>query len=437
MQFPSTGDYQSLDDWPLKRLLTLVGQQKPDVVVYVGDYLYRQGPCPANNTEGEDCVAINGPIRHFNDTDLNGTVANFLPGNWGDNLYGWWADFIYPALDMLKAAPMIAIRGNHETCVRAGGGYFALMSPEPYPQDAPAGTYCKDYVEPFAVTFEHEQFLVNDDSIINPKDKGIDHFVFVNGSCPSRPGVGESPIVAVPQSRFTAENPTQSKESIDKDLAWYSQAMVVLRNLSLAYDTNFYVSHRPIFAIACNDTEIATLDWTIQQSLQPHTLDRVSAAVGGHMHWLEALTFVNQSLPSQIVVGHGGTKHIPNYVNQDAIPGIELVVGRDGIYRGVVESGITSSDKFGFGLMERDDKGDYSVKFLGLDTDTSELVELAYGMTIPKGPRVKNIDASVPRPPVDGGEGDTTSSSGVALGHPLFMMLATTATVLAGCTLLS
>lgn len=53
---------------------------------------------------------------------------------------------------------------------------------------------------------------------------------------------------------------------------------------------------------------MATLDWTLQQYLDPSTLDRVSGVVAGHMHWLEVLAFENEDLPVQLVVGHGGTK---------------------------------------------------------------------------------------------------------------------------------
>jgi hypothetical protein len=45
------------------------------------------------------------------------------------------------------------------------------------------------------------------------------------------------------------------------------------------------------------------------------------------LDWLEALTFVNQSLPAQVVAGHGGTECIKNYVNQDILPFLELHVG--------------------------------------------------------------------------------------------------------------
>ena len=135
--------------------------------------LYRQGPCP----DGSDvsCVDINGP-PYFSVDDLNGTAANFLPGYWGDNLYGWWADFFYPSRFLMQTSPLLAIRGNHENCDRAGHGYFLFLAQEEYPPEMLAGHHCTGYSHPYAVPFDNEQFLVMDDSLIDPLNGGFDHF---------------------------------------------------------------------------------------------------------------------------------------------------------------------------------------------------------------------------------------------------------------------
>ena len=143
--------------------------------------LYRQGPCPIST--GKDCVQINKPWFQLNDLPSDSTVANFLPGMWGDNIMGWWSDFFYPTLELLQSAPLIAIRGNHETCLRGGHGWFLFLSQDDYPSDTIAGTYCNDYSEPYAVSFQEEQFLVLDDSIIQPKNGGIDHLLFSKLFC--------------------------------------------------------------------------------------------------------------------------------------------------------------------------------------------------------------------------------------------------------------
>jgi hypothetical protein len=118
---PQTGNFQGLDEWYLKQLVDDAASKDVDVVVHLGDYLYRQGPCPINNTdtsdnETKDCSAVNTPERVTADEEVDATGMNFIPGEYGDNWFGWWGDFFWPFLELLKAAPMIALRGNHEIC---------------------------------------------------------------------------------------------------------------------------------------------------------------------------------------------------------------------------------------------------------------------------------------------------------------------------------
>jgi hypothetical protein len=117
-------------------------------------------------------------------------------------------------------------------------------------------------------------------------------------------------------------------EKARTDVKYYTEAMEYIESLSLERETNFLVSHHPFLAIACNDTEIITADWTLQQALGSNTLDRVSAVISGHQHWFQLLEFDGDALPAQLVVGHGGTKLIKNYVNQDSLSRIRLNVGR-------------------------------------------------------------------------------------------------------------
>jgi hypothetical protein len=118
---PQTGSFQGLDEWYLKQIVDDAISQDVDVVVHLGDYLYRQGPCPINNTDyldgdTKDCSAINLPEHATADDIANDTVMNFIPGEFGDNWWGWWGDFFWPFLELLKTAPIIALRGNHEIC---------------------------------------------------------------------------------------------------------------------------------------------------------------------------------------------------------------------------------------------------------------------------------------------------------------------------------
>lgn len=158
-----TGSFQSIDDWPFKQLADSAAEENIDVIVYVGDYLYRQGPCPVNNTGGPNktaanCSALNRPGSTTHAPVSEGITMNFIPGEYGDNWWGWWADFFYPAMKLLQSAPLIPTRGNHEICKRGGYGFFYFLSV------VPLEDFCLEYFPPYAIKFEHEQFLVMDDS---------------------------------------------------------------------------------------------------------------------------------------------------------------------------------------------------------------------------------------------------------------------------------
>ena len=79
---------------PFAALATAAAALKPDLVIHLGDYLYRETPCPAS-------------------------FAGCAGSPYGDNWAAWNADFFVPGAPLLAAAPWIVIRGNHEDCARA------------------------------------------------------------------------------------------------------------------------------------------------------------------------------------------------------------------------------------------------------------------------------------------------------------------------------
>ena len=92
--------------WPFARIAALGAAWKPDLIVHVGDYHYRETPCP------ED-------VAH----------AGCQGSPWGYGWDAWNADFFAPAAPLLAAAPLVVARGNHENCNRAGQGWFRLLDP--------------------------------------------------------------------------------------------------------------------------------------------------------------------------------------------------------------------------------------------------------------------------------------------------------------------
>ena len=70
-------DCNDPEKWPFQRVASGAAQSKPDLVIHVGDYLYREEPCPPNQQ-----------------ASCGGTAA-------GDTWAAWQADFFEPARDLL------------------------------------------------------------------------------------------------------------------------------------------------------------------------------------------------------------------------------------------------------------------------------------------------------------------------------------------------
>jgi hypothetical protein len=132
------GKFQACNDpsaWPFAQVAASIAAAKPDLVIHVGDYLYRESACPARDT---------GCARSPH----------------GDDWPTWNADFFAPAAPALRAAPWIMVRGNHEICKRAGPGYFRLLDPIPAERAPP----CVDLIPQFTVTLASQSFIVLDSS---------------------------------------------------------------------------------------------------------------------------------------------------------------------------------------------------------------------------------------------------------------------------------
>jgi hypothetical protein len=109
-------ELQDCDDpsaWPFPQIAAAAATARPDLVIHVGDYHYREAPCPA---ERKGCAR----------------------SPWGYGFDAWQADFFEPAAPLLAAAPWIMARGNHEDCSRAGEGWIRFLD------WLPATANCRD-----------------------------------------------------------------------------------------------------------------------------------------------------------------------------------------------------------------------------------------------------------------------------------------------------
>jgi hypothetical protein len=218
--------------WPFAQLTASVAAAKPDLVIHVGDYLYRQSACPAGD-------------------------AGCARSPYGDDWPIWKADFFAPAAPALLAAPWIVVRGNHEICKRAGAGYFRLLDPTP----APAPPPCIDVIPQFTVTIGEQAFIVLDSS--NAADKcPCDPAAYAAQFAAMRPAPGTWLLTHRPIWGFRSHDRTLNA-SLQQALAqWNGRppdgiALVLAGHIHLAEVLSFADKRSPQFVLGTGGTLLA------------------------------------------------------------------------------------------------------------------------------------------------------------------------------------
>lgn len=293
--------YQACNDpalWPFERVADAAAAARPDLVLHVGDYHYREGPCAVDN-------------------------AGCAGSPWGYGWDAWHADLFHPARNLLAAAPWIVVRGNHESCNRAGQGWWRFLDPRPLAPQQDCNDAANDdignYSEPYAVPVGRDadtQLLVFDSS-----------------------WVGVTPLA-----------PT--------DLMYRNYRAQFERLFALGARTpsSFFISHHPVLGFASNPASPqspypgnAGLQ-SVLQPLYPTVLfpPTIEATLAGHNHVLEVVTFSTPH-PPQFITGNGGDwadEPFPVPFPAGAAPAPGAVVAE-----------LVASTRFGFMTMERDGAG--------------------------------------------------------------------------------
>ena len=252
--------------WPFARISEAAANTQPQLVVHVGDYVYRETPCPA--TERAAC---------------GGSPS-------GNSWATWNADFFTPAKKLLEASPWAFSRGNHETCARAGDGWFYYLDPRPMP------TACNMYSDPYLITLGSFQLLMLDSSQAN-----------------------DAEVEAKQLALYTAELRPYAKTS-----TW----------LAL---------HHPLFALKRDKEEGGDKPTTdvLRQAFELAGMQGVSLILAGHTHLFEVLSFSGDR-PPQIVAGDAGTSLATK---------IEKDLSGQTVFGNTVRAG-ASRKEFGFTLLE-------------------------------------------------------------------------------------
>jgi Calcineurin-like phosphoesterase len=233
MEAPS--DFQACNDataWPFAQVAERAAAWRPDLVIHLGDFHYRESACPAGNPGCAD-----NPV--------------------GDTWASWRADFFTPAARLLRAAPWVVVRGNHEVCRRAGDGWFRFLEPRPRP------TRCTDDTAPYVIPLGGAVLAVVDSS------------------------------------------PASDSQAEAADVARYTAQFAALAAMRPAY--TWLATHRPIWDVVdIGQPALATGNATLQAAIRNRLPSAVTLLLAGHVHLFEALSFA-QSRPAALVVGNSGT----------------------------------------------------------------------------------------------------------------------------------
>ncbi len=252
-------DCASADKWPYAKVAEHAAKAHPDLVIHVGDYLYR---------ESCDAAACGADVGY-----------GWLP---------WDADFFTPSAPLFAVAPWIMVRGNHENCSRAADGWFRFLANAP-PQPA-----CADMSPFFLVDIGGQSFVVMDSSA-------------VAGEADKKASTGAA---AADDEDDDEAEPVPAEALTEKIRSRYGS---IARSIP---PHAWLLTHSPFYGVRRDKT---TGEDKIDNSIEMDAIGRtlslnIAMIVSGHIHMFEALSFApadaqsDLQWPPQLVVGTGGDK---------------------------------------------------------------------------------------------------------------------------------
>ncbi len=304
------GAYQACNDsalYPFAKIAAAAASWKPDLVIHVGDLIYRESPCPSDHPE------------------CRGSP-------WGYGWDAWNADFFAPGADLLQSAPWVLVRGNHESCSRAGQGWWRMIDFRPLRP----GRDCNladdddvgDYSDPYAVPLgDDEQLIVMDTS--NTLEKPIS------------------------QSEIRTRKYRKLYRMVEKLAQHASYNIVADHHPILGYFAE--QDRQGVVTVKPGNQGMQSVLGTLNPEFFPSSVD---VLLSGHVHAWQQVSFSTRH-PSQFIAGFSGTKEdsapLPDSVDVQPAPGA------------MVEH--LSSWAGGFGYMTIERKGPYQWEARVWDAD--------------------------------------------------------------------
>ena len=318
IKVPASGTADPIQDcgdpaaWPWPRIARAAAATRPDLVIHVGDYHYREY-CD----DPERC----NPLLD------KGMVVGY---GWA----GWNVDFFDPAAPLLAAAPWVFVRGNHENCDRGGEGWMRFLSPLPY-QACANQLYRSATRSVLGNNFTAAAYAIRLDDklgLIVADNSGHEDY---------------RPASVTPQ-----------------DIQLFGQTLAILRDAPPAQQLWFF-SHRPIWY---DLLDAASQPNALQVALRNTLPANVQVAFGGHQHAFETINFSADAdrayhpagRPAQVIVGGGSTQlealdpHSPFHEGG----GSKERMRPDGrLYDGAPAASGLVLNRYSFLLLERDAAG--------------------------------------------------------------------------------
>jgi hypothetical protein len=255
--------------WPFGQIAARMAEKlKPDeghaIIVHVGDFHYREKPCL--------------------DDDRGCAKSPF-----GDNWETWKVEFFEPAKKLLLSAPWVILRGNHESCERAGAGWLFFFA---LPNQAYDGVCSEDmpsyYLNIGHTTAHHPRVLL----VLDTANEGDKYALKKHKN--DYPGL----------ITYKADPESEVWLALHQPL-W----LLSPEDRKLQETTQKSTAATPT-ATECTDEEPSALD-AIRKDLyeKPRLGDhrRFSLVLSGDTHLFQVFWPEDTDLPVQLIAGNGGT----------------------------------------------------------------------------------------------------------------------------------
>ncbi|WP_405968714.1 metallophosphoesterase [Streptomyces sp. NBC_00015] len=279
--------------WPFPEIANSAANvTQPDLVIHVGDYLYRDDPAQA------DDKAANPGCTTSADRFTWACVV---------------ADFFRPAEKLLTVAPVVLTRGNHEDCRTppatggAGAAWFRYLADE-----LRANGSCSPYPDPVEIRAGVLHLLNVDSSFADPADSG---------------SLAQQAIYT---RQFESVNQTAAQQT--------------------GHDY-FVVTHKPVWMVRSVGPPLETFTPVLQSAVAGTALgrlaDNIRMVVSGHAHLYQMIDF-NTTRPPQVTVGFSGGAPLEQGPNDAGVIGKAVGMPLQPVNHSVTQGGV-----FGYATLSR------------------------------------------------------------------------------------